>query len=335
MRRTAIIAGTTCSIGGLALLLGLLYLTHWCRKRRKNRVSVASVEPMWPKCAGGESFGNILPSHSRARSFDALSVPMPSPPLRRGHASGMDMVQVSDDPFGATPPASMFLGSTSPPPPSTPGTPGLVNPFDSVYGAMLDSGTHTPNSTTQLVHPEADMLSRPAWAARALPVPVIRVQSPSTEDYSNDAVSRSSYSRSARSSYAPSHSSYAESIVPLETPAEERYIRNPFADPPEYSSTETVSTVLHSPASGGAKDADRTVLKDNSSQARLAAHTSRLTMQSFQADVVPSPVDAIDRFWDIPTPSTVDARFSAGTPSSSETFLRSMSPGPRASTREW
>lgn len=282
----------------MALLIGLVYLIYWCRTRRRNRDSIASTDPLWhksePEPAVRESYGN------------ALSVPLPSPPLRRGHASGMDMVQVSDDPFGATPPSF-------PQPLSTPPT-GVEarGPFDSLY-------SDTPRSTTRLVYPEDPTTASPGWAQRAFPVvPVIRIQSASTDDYAAD----------------DPRSSYAESMVPLETP--EDNFRNPFVDPVGYTSTEFDSTEsftsLHSgpaPAQSGMVLRDNSEVHTGSSRANV-----RMTMKSFRADIVPSPVDTIDRFWDIPSPGLSPAnRRSPSTPSSSESLLRSVSPGPGPTSR--
>ena len=257
-----------------------------------------STDPLWRNSDRDhdvrESFGN------------ALSVPFPSPPLRRGHASGMDMVQVSDDPFGATPPSFPQPLSTA----ST-GPEAASNPFDLIY---MD----TPRSTTHLAYPEDPTAASPGWARRAFPVlPVIRVQSASTDDYAEDR-----------------RSSYAESMVPLETPDDN--FRNPFVDPTEYASSESGSSESVYLPHRSESTQSGTVLKDNS-QAHTASRTNaRMTMKSFRADIVPSPVDTIDRFWDLPTPGPYsNNRLSTSThsPTSSESLLRSMSPGPGPTSR--
>ena len=227
----------------------------------------------------------------------------------------MAMVQMSNDPFGATPPS--FAHALGTPPPGT-------SPFDSVYG-------DSPRSTTHLVQSSTSSIASPDWGSRRFPnVPTIRIQSASTEDHS-PAAERERVS----SVYSSLRSSYAESnhMVPLETPEEERYIRNPFVDPATYASSDSANA---SP-NGSLIDvpAGSAMLKDVV-EVRLASRTnSRLTMKSLKADVVAStsPVDAIDRFWDIPSPGLRGNRLSASTPSSEQSFLRSVSPGPGPSSR--
>ncbi|KIP02357.1 hypothetical protein PHLGIDRAFT_502048 [Phlebiopsis gigantea 11061_1 CR5-6] len=289
--RTAIIAGVTGSVGGVAILLGLAYLFLWCRKRQNSRDSIVSTDPLWQKNEPEmrESFGNglsLLPS--------AL-------PLRRGHSSGMAMVSVSDDPFGITPPS--FPQTLNPPPIIADSA-----PLDSLY-------SETPSSTMHLVFLADQANSSPGGAQRAFPViPAIRIQSASTNDYAGD----------------DHRSSYAESMVPLETPDDN--FPNPFADPADYivpnrASTETVN-LPPSPQSTQSESVFR-----GSPQALLASRTnSRLTMSSLRAEVVPSPVDTIDRFWDLPGPYAA-SQLSAATPTSSESLLRSVSPGPGPTSR--
>jgi hypothetical protein len=231
---------------------------------------------------------------------------MSSPVLRKGHSSGLDMVQVSDDPFRArTPSHPLDL-------PEEPGTL-LVRPVRPAFDSYYDE---SPRSTTHLINRGEQDVSTPGWEQRRFPlVPAIHIQSASTDDY-GEYINRPA-----------SYVSFTSSMIPLETPEEERYIRNPFIDPTEYTNMEFVNAMpavtiqpIHKP-----------VIKENASHARTAARTSRMTMKSLKADVVsvPSPVDAIDRFWDIPTTLlNKESRLSPATPSSSTYSLRSVSPGP-------
>ncbi|EKM52370.1 uncharacterized protein PHACADRAFT_164277 [Phanerochaete carnosa HHB-10118-sp] len=244
------------------------------------------------------------------------SLQPPSPVLRPGHSSGMAMIQVSSDPFGATPPNFMHALATPPGFAHALATPPLdANPFDSYC-------SDTPRSTTHLMQSATASQSSPDWVPRRFPdVPIIRVQSASTDGY-NSAV----YLNRTPSIYSSMRSSYSEStnLVPLETPEEEHHIPNPFTN----SSASVGSTNVSPSASPVDTEAATTVLKDMA-DAHLAARTNRrMTMKSLQGDIVatPSPVDAIDRFWDIPYLGLRDNR-------SSESLPRSFSPGPGPSSR--
>ncbi|GJE88961.1 hypothetical protein PsYK624_050490 [Phanerochaete sordida] len=333
--RVAVIAGTAGSVGGLALLAGVVCLFFWCRRRKAYRASyAASEDPLW-----------------RRRSADAASLGaslrLPTPALRPGHGSGMAMVQVSDDPFGATPPSFSALG-----------TPALGTPPPDPYDAYASD---TPRSTTHLVESAASSVVSPDWAPRRFPnLPVIRVQSASTDSHYDsqyygaaELARASAYMASARSSYAsadagaprtpeeerwknpfadPPANASSESLAmsgAARTPEEERWMRNPFAHRAASASNESVATPGASPVEAHGD----TVLRDMVGAHTAARTTARMTMRSLKADVVatPSPVDSIDRFWDIPVPPPKGGGLSAAP--SSESLLRTVSPGPGPTSR--
>lgn len=151
----------------------------------------------------------------------------------------------------------------------------------------------------------------PTYPAGTLGPPVIRVSTATT-----DAEGSSSWGR--------------EPPVPLETPEDERYIRNPFEDPDYMTSTSTLGSIHIDEAYGG-------VIRESTVDSVVAkpVDSRHLTLKSFRADYIngSSPVDQIDRFWDISTEQGSNERKlspMSGSPSS-DVLLRSMSPGPLSS----